>query len=752
MANQNIDDKKDSNNAANGKDTASTPNKAYGGFRKSAKAKPNPLSKFTSYTYQLSLYMVTPDAYNAFMLSGRKNINALRTNSNGASAPGAIIIAQSGGSANTNKPSVSSDIKQALGGPYDYYIDNLKFRSVINYKNTGTDSFSYLVNFNIYEPYGFSFISHLKRASEQIRSLSKLPNIENIMNDFQQFFILGIRFQGYDLNGNPLEASSIYNESTRNVDTNASGVYEVFYDIQVKRFNYRLSKEPTVYRIEAELVTQQGLKTKIATIPRQIEISASNVGEALGGSGTGITGLMDILNKQEQDEINLMRDEQARKGRIANQYAVEFWGQNKELDPNGEIASAKLKSPADLDKLKTAMANINNLTQVSEVLAVKSSVDNNKQKMSFAQGSSVPHAISKIISQSQYLEKALISVLTSALESDPKTNRPVQENKDKVPFVKWFNCTPRVEVLGFDTIRQDWAYKITYIIQPYNTPATYSAYTKSNFYYAPAKQYKYFFTGQNTEVLNFEFSLNNNYYLVALGGDPSGQGTGGTGATPLRTNRKQDADSQNRLNNGFQAQGSYLTNLFDPQGLAKCKLSILGDPDFIIPSIPDSLNSVYQQLYNKGEFTIDANGGQVFIEVDFKESIDYNNETGKLDVNESILVFPYPQEIANEVEGVSFMVTLVDSSFSGGAFTQELSLIINDFPNYPNLGTERSDTSPTATPTATSAATPTATPTAPTNAGKNPNQQPKSRPNSQDDNQPDNQPTMFGGPGGPWLF
>ena len=37
----------------------------------------NPLGNFSSYTYQLSLYMITPDAYDEFQASGRKNINAL---------------------------------------------------------------------------------------------------------------------------------------------------------------------------------------------------------------------------------------------------------------------------------------------------------------------------------------------------------------------------------------------------------------------------------------------------------------------------------------------------------------------------------------------------------------------------------------------------------------------------------------------------------------------------------------------------
>jgi hypothetical protein len=74
----------------------------------------NPLSLFASYTYQISLYMITPDAYDLFVQSGRQNINIFNTSSTAgpssggggqgtaqqANAPaggGAFLVAQSGG-------------------------------------------------------------------------------------------------------------------------------------------------------------------------------------------------------------------------------------------------------------------------------------------------------------------------------------------------------------------------------------------------------------------------------------------------------------------------------------------------------------------------------------------------------------------------------------------------------------------------------------------------------------------------------
>ena len=93
----------------------------------------NPLGNFSSYTYQLSLYMITPDAYDAFQLSGRKNINALSSkDGNGqATQGGAFLIAQSGGI--NNKTS-----QRAPGFELDYYIDDLKIKTAVNGKSTGS--------------------------------------------------------------------------------------------------------------------------------------------------------------------------------------------------------------------------------------------------------------------------------------------------------------------------------------------------------------------------------------------------------------------------------------------------------------------------------------------------------------------------------------------------------------------------------------------------------------------------------------
>ena len=297
----------------------------------------NPLGNFSSYTYQLSLYMITPDAYDAFKLSGRKNINALsQADANGQSTGGgAFLIAQSGGI--NNKSS-----RRAPGFELDYYIDDLKIKSAINGKNTQTASNVTGLTFNIYEPYGFSFITKLKRASDALRKNSKLKNYDKSANASRQFFVLGIRFQGYDKNGNIANASEVFASDTLNTSPDASGVYERFYDIVLTSMKFKINGGATTYNITANVIsTNVGMGVARGTADNKVPIVAGTVKEALDGEGDGITSLLKTLNENQQT----LKTQGAVE--IPNVYKVRFIGDT------ALIQNASLISKADPDRKKT---------------------------------------------------------------------------------------------------------------------------------------------------------------------------------------------------------------------------------------------------------------------------------------------------------------------------------------------------------------------------------------------------------------
>ena len=682
---------KENNATATGSNEMETLNESYAGQTQTGKAqkpagnsvvdkgvgktsKPgsrlqNPLGNFSSYTYQISLYMITPDAYDAFQLSGRKNINALsaKDGSGQSTNGGAFLIAQSGGI--NNKTS-----QRAPGFDLDYYIDDLKIKTAVNGKSTQSASNVTAISFNIYEPYGFSFITKLKRANDALKKNSKLKNYDKAMNASKQFFVLGIRFQGYDKNGNIANASEVFADDTFNTSPDASGVYERFYDIILTSMKFKINGGATTYNISAAIIsTSVALGTAKGVVDFNVPVVASTVKEALDGDGDGVTSLLKTINENQQTLKTQGSLE------IPNVYKVRFVGDTSLLQ------TASLVSKADPDKAKLPMGRADNSSEVNEATSVKATPDITKRLITLKFGIPIAQAINDIIKQSSYMEDALKVIFVASEQPDEDTKSLEVVTKKDVPPIKWYNLSTEVKTLGFDTKIGGFAYEITYVIQPYETPAASSPYTKSSKYYGPHKRYEYWFTGKNSEILSYEQTMDNTYFNVALtpNGDPASQGGGANVTT--EAGKKQNISTQGRLDTGMEAQNAYMTSLYDPGAYAKAKVSILGDPDYLAQETPSSVNQVYNQFYGGDGFTINPNGGQVFVEIDFKEAIDYQNSDGLLNINSSIYFWNYPAAVANKIKGVSYMVTEIEHYFKGGKFTQALSMNINDFPGV--LGT-----------------------------------------------------------------
>ena len=615
----------------------------------------NPLSKFSSYTYQISLYMITPDAYGAFIDSGRKNINVLANQNTG----GAYLIAQSGG---INSPTGN---KRAPGFELDYYIDDLKISNAIQGPDTLTESNTIKMSFNIYEPYGFSFISKLRQASLALQQRSSIKNYSKVANELKQFYILGIRFQGYDSNGKVLteQDSKIIDPGQVNL---TNGVFERFYDISITGMKFTLDGKISTYKITAvSTAPNESYGVKRGRISNGQNIVASTVGEALNGRGTDVKSLMRVLNENEQARY------ENKDILIPNEYSIEYLGDASDLK------NAKLVNLANIDTSRLPMGNATTTAESNDATALKTVPDFTKRTITFSTDTSILQAISDIIKQSTYLSDAMTKLKDTSLDSD--TGSEVDKTEKKPKQIKWYNLSTRISCLGWDSKRNDFSYKIVYVIQPYETPAALSPYIdKTKNYYGPHKIYDYWFTGKNTEVIQYEQVLNNAYYMVAL--DPANDEASHGSELDISqvTDRHDNQPRQGAPDVGLGPQNSYLTSLFDTS-FASARVTILGDPDFLMSDSPGSLNQVYSQFYGADGYTINANGGQVFIQINFKEGVDYKNTDGLMSINESLLFWKYPKSVKN-VKGIHYQLTRVDSEFSRGKFTQVINGKIYTFP------------------------------------------------------------------------
>lgn len=630
----------------------------------------NPLGNFSSSTYTLTLYMITPSAYDAFVLSNRTNLGTI-SSVEGGNSGGAYVLAQSGGTNNTSQ-------KRAPGFELDFYIDDLKILSETNAKATSTSSNLSSMTFTITEPTGFSFISRLAQAASNLRDAEdnaagkrKVKNFDANVNATRQFFILGVSFCGYDVAGNVVTTTNDITSSNGSEESRV--IADRFYDILITEMKFKIDGKVSKYYIRAaNIATQTAYSMKHGRVPHDITLVATTVEEALAGQGdtgmgpgnpgTGVVGLFSTLNSEQQEKVGKSIS-------IANVYKIRY------LDAAlKSIAKASILSPADLTKSKLSMSTASTSSAVNESTSVKATVTPTQRNIAIKNDTSIMQAISTIITQSTYLTDALTLLEKSTAEAKNGTvNQTLTLSNSN--YIKWYNLSSEVKCLGWDDKIVDFAYEITYVIQTYETPAAISLYSgKSTPYYGPVKRYAYWFTGQNAEVLGYEQVMDNLYYNIALGNAGSNSNYPSTPIIPVKPDAQLDSDKSGTLGSGSATRQSYVTNLSDPGALVTAKLSILGDPDFLVIESPGSINALYNKFYGTDGYTINANGGQVFIEIDFKELQDYDNTSGLMTINESISFWKYPPALAAVIQGVSYMVLSVNSSFLNGKFTQVLNL------------------------------------------------------------------------------
>lgn len=796
----------------------------------------NPLGALSSYNYQLSLYMVTPDALEIFKENGYRDINKLGLAFAGANKPivdnqavsaGAYIVAQTGGVNNTFE-------QRAPSFNFDYTIDQLQFE-IAGPKDTGSPAAEYDFQFVITEPYGFSFISNLKRAADAIKDYNdrlnkkksavakkkaaaqqqrtRIRNASNAaapsrrltkggvggrgtsvtpqkinyntrfqsnndilagvrgttpskprpkggkgggraakdsgyriltdqfdkeqakktaaakaasaakgsgkptgkgsstgtpLNPARQLFILGIRFYGYNASGIPVRGidttaannswGGVIDGATQEIDpgNNSYALFERYYPILINEMTTVVDGRETKYSCKAQSTGMQALGTKRGQINNKMEVTGSTAGEQLDD-------LMSQLNKEQQ---KLNNDTGS-----GYSYDIKYASAN-DAD---RIRSAKIVSKADLDKYKwpgsgaknTKESNVNTETKKGQ------KPKNNARKLTIAEGTPILQAINQIIAQSAFLQDALKTVYTTALEPDQdKEGLPELDLQGK-KTIEWFHCTPETENMSWDEDRADWVYDINYILNVYDTPVLDTAYSNPGTkYYGPMKRYEYWYSGTNTEIRHYKQTLNNDFYSQFLdpnfgknkddatanknGGENTKNASGGSGngagaTTPLVDNQRTGQPIQGKQGLGMEAQNSYLTSLFAPTAQATAEITILGDPDWLMSTTRTGMgvneSTVYNKFYGSDGYSVSPAGGQVFFEIDFKEAIDYKSggqdidvgngrgvtgAPGTMSINSSILFWKDPKSISKLVRGISYSLTTCRHTFRNGVFEQVL--------------------------------------------------------------------------------
>lgn len=635
----------------------------------------NPLSNFASYTYNFSLYMVTPDAYEGFQRSGRKNLSIL----NGASIQGdnitqgggAFLIAQTGGINNATS-------QRAPGFELDYYIDDLEITTIPPNTSLKSTAGSTSLKFKIVEPYGFSLITNLIRANEFIKQYRPSPN-----NPTKQLYILGLKFTGYDDQGRILTGSENFG-GTLDPTSTGNGVFEKYFEIIITEFKFKLDGKATNYFISASVLTDSAISTIRGFTKQSIKISGPTVNEVL----TGERGLITVLNEKQQEYLNNGDIE------FASTYKIDFDGDGAQA-----IAAASLLVPTQKNPYTFRLSpNDVNTTEDSNELATFVATPNVfSAEFSFVKDTSLVKLIENIVTNSTYLTDAMkIMNANSPEPTNGSLETIVQSNRVDVA---WFSVTPLMSNPRWDRKQKIWIYDITYRIRKYETPIVLSPYVNpGTLYYGPHKIYDYWLTGNNNEVVSFEQQFDNLFFTGVVAGIPNGlqlTEVSNTDDTPFVAGASAGGAKLGSVNSGQSQdfQNTFITTLYDPSATVSAKITILGDPDYINQGEIESVNTLFNKFYEADGFTISYGGGQTFIEINFYEGQDYDTNNGLFKINDKI-VFYQQSNVDNLVSGLSYQVVEVKHRFSQGKFTQVLDLKLNNF-TFANLGAEGSARNPT---------------------------------------------------------
>lgn len=630
----------------------------------------NPLGDFSSYTYNISLYIINPDSFNTYSSGGKLVPKDFQ------------LIAQSGG---INNDSTVNPYKRAPGFELDFFIDNLSITTALSGKESMYAGNSYEFTFNIFEPYGFTFPTKLVQAAQAVQANSKIKRTVNShATALQCQYLLTIRFYGYDKNGK-LVTGADYPQADVN-RTDSQCVFERSFPIQIYGFDFKLDSKLVTYNVKAKMTSEQiALGAMRGTVKGQQTITASTVGEALaGGTAEGVKGLVQLLNEQQEEWLQKDKEGKSKIG-VKDVYKIVF-DKNTGIDTasiGGDMTSrtplAQVKSSADSTVAKSESAKATTVNSTVRSITVKD-------------GTPITQVIDQIITQSDFIGNAMLAQEVEEVQPVKNTDPTYDVNKPKV--LSWYNVCPQVtKILDFDVVRNTYACEITYVIQKYEIPyirSTAHGYTSS--YYGPHKRYSYYYTGKNTEILSYDQQYNLLFFNASAASSKAGVQNSGDGA-PNQPMSSTNADSTGRLSGWFEQVNSVKSFLYSPADQLNAKIEILGDPDYIMPAVGNGISMALQKFYGP-DFTINPNSGQVFIEIDFRQAEDYKHKDGLLDISKDgeIIFWDYPDDLKTKIKGVSYMLTQVVSTFSKGKFTQSLKGVVPPFANQKKKAAESTST------------------------------------------------------------
>jgi hypothetical protein len=494
----------------------------------------NPLHSYATYTYGITLYVLSKDSYNELV--------------NGTSAawnPTYTLISSGGWHGNRYKAFQD-----------DFYFDGLTMKTVIgmNANTRGTNAVE--IDFTIVEPYGLTLLDRLMEVADD-------PTIGN-GNYLQQPYLLEVDFFGSDELG---DLNQMITSLRKRIP------------IKILTMKIKVGTKGTEYVCKAIPFNHGAFSESTNSAPANFEIKAKTVGEFFDADMTEQLSTQVAQKNTERDEFEKLKQEidaaemagntdqlkalsakyMQLKKTIAAPYsshsysgAWNAWNQKVADDKHVSFANRirfvmddEIKNSVIVDPTKTSY----NRTPMGAVgggrggqggpTAAQAAAGNNPtvsgktpsnnfdpSKMTFnvTSGTSIVDTINLVMRNSDYIKSQVIDPLSG---------------KEEFPLdkpVKYFRVIPSITLLDFDPFRNEFAREVTYYIQKYEYFNTKHPNLPKAKPPGPVKQYDYIYTGKNVDIIDLQIDFDTAYHTAVVVNRQNANATNpATGATDVNT-------------------------------------------------------------------------------------------------------------------------------------------------------------------------------------------------------------------------
>ena len=410
-------------------------------------------------------------------------------------------------------------------------------------------------------------------------------------------------------------------------------------------FNYSALIDSTSQRTTA--AQNDGVRTAV-TAATAVDTTASPpnaINAPTKGTNNALTGLCDALNQYQKDLVKKGTYE------IADVYEINF--------APASIGASKVTKPGPITYKNTAPKNIN--TAADKTVPETDQVNTESQIWSVLAGTQIVQLIDQIMRSSTYITGQ------QKVNFDVDGKQTKNSTAGSGGVTAWYKISLTTRQLGYDKKRRDNAYRMTFTISPYAINQMASPYFPDSNYRGAHKEFNYWFTGMNTQVLSYEQEYNQAYYTT-LSGNPSGlavpppKGRDQFKQTHMATSEQRGQGQANYVNEPADSAAAFLYSVSD---FAEVRMKIVGDPAWMQQG--EAAFGVNASTFEFHPFNSDGginfDSQEVTFTVSFNRPTDYNFNTGIMNVNSAD---------GSPQEKFAYIAKTVKNTFSKGVFTQEL--------------------------------------------------------------------------------